>query len=383
MFQTILFDIDGVMLSEERYFDASAITVWELLTSPQYTGVLVPELGPFRTDLSADDIALIRRAIFVDDAVFHAMKQRGINANWDMVYLQTACQVTLVIQQWLKAASPESVRASLHDITRDGWTRSALARLGQALREAGVQVRIDFGQYLQVFAEADSKVALFARLDDWLAEVAGPGVPPYSADRILWRLCADTFQEWYVGDEYSPDTHQPGKPGFLTDEVPIVDPSDLARLFSDLRANGCVVGIATGRPSLETRVPLRHYGWLEQFDEARISTASDVLDAERAHPDAGPLSKPHPFSYLRSYLGTTDAAAVLGHALPIAPDAAASTLVVGDSVADLLAARAIGCRFAAVLTGLEGQAARSQFEQLQADYIFDDVLGLRALFDQR
>lgn len=31
MIKTILFDVDGVMLSEERYFDASALTVWEFL----------------------------------------------------------------------------------------------------------------------------------------------------------------------------------------------------------------------------------------------------------------------------------------------------------------------------------------------------------------
>ena len=27
----VIFDIDGVLLSEERYFDVSALTVWEIL----------------------------------------------------------------------------------------------------------------------------------------------------------------------------------------------------------------------------------------------------------------------------------------------------------------------------------------------------------------
>ncbi len=52
-------------------------------------------------------------------------------------------------------------------------------------------------------------------------------------------------------------------------------------------------------------------------------------------------------------------------------------LVVGDSLADLLAARQMGCRFAAVLTGLSGKDARSEFEKHQADYILDSVLDIQ------
>ncbi len=35
----VIFDIDGVLLSEERYFDVSALTVWEILYSPVYMGL--------------------------------------------------------------------------------------------------------------------------------------------------------------------------------------------------------------------------------------------------------------------------------------------------------------------------------------------------------
>ena len=51
-------------------------------------------------------------------------------------------------------------------------------------------------------------------------------------------------------------------------------------------------------------------------------------------------------------------------------------LIVGDSVADLLAARRMGCRFAATLTGLTGEKARTKFEELGADYILEDVTRL-------
>lgn len=32
----VIFDVDGVLLSEKRYFDVSALTVWEWYHSPLY-----------------------------------------------------------------------------------------------------------------------------------------------------------------------------------------------------------------------------------------------------------------------------------------------------------------------------------------------------------
>ena len=36
MYKMILFDVDGVFLSEERCFDTTALTVWELLDAPAF-----------------------------------------------------------------------------------------------------------------------------------------------------------------------------------------------------------------------------------------------------------------------------------------------------------------------------------------------------------
>ena len=55
------------------------------------------------------------------------------------------------------------------------------------------------------------------------------------------------------------------------------------------------------------------------------------------------------------------------------------TMIVGDSLADLLAAREMGCTFAAVLTGLSGKSARADFEEHHADYILDGVLEVKNL----
>jgi phosphoglycolate phosphatase-like HAD superfamily hydrolase len=374
LFQTILFDIDGVMLSEERYFDASALTVYELLTSQRFLGLCVEELPPFQPVLPEADIRTIRQTVFAEDQVLKTMKQCGVNANWDMVYLQTAFQITEIIRQ-MKEAGMNLL--PVLEIVRDGWSVSALCELGGLIRENQVSLHIQFGAYEEAYRNACDKQALFADLNNRLADLVSSQITPFDHLNLLWNAGQNCFQEWYLGDEYNPNTSTSGKRGFLKDEVPLVDPVRLRFLFSGLRESGITIGIATGRPGIETRVPLQSFGWLECFDGERVSTASDVLEAESAVPSAAPLSKPHPFAYLRSYLREANPKEVLEFPLPLPPNEAGQVLVVGDSVADLLAARAIGCRFAAVLTGLEGEGARLQFEKLQADIILKDVLELK------
>ena len=378
MFQTILFDIDGVMLSEERYFDASALTVYELLSSPKYIGLSIPELPPFSTDLEERDIREVRKTVFANDSVLRTMKQCGVNANWDMVYLQTAFQITEVLCQ-LKSAGVDIL--SIVEITQDGWSRPVLTRIGQLIRESKLSVHFQFDAYAKAYETESNKQTLFRDVVVRLKQAVSDKVGPFDYENVLWNVGQQCFQEWYLGDEYNPANSESGKCGFLTDEVPIVSPDKLSSLFVLLKSKGLTIGVGTGRPYIETSVPLESFGWLKYFDSHRISTASDVLDAEARVPAAAPLSKPHPYAYLRSYLREQDAKKVLKFPLPLSSDIAEEVLVVGDSVADLLAARSIGCKFAAVLTGLEGEAARQQFEELHADFILSDVLELKNMFD--
>jgi phosphoglycolate phosphatase-like HAD superfamily hydrolase len=396
MYKTILFDIDGVMLSEERYFDASALTVFELVHSAQYLGVSTAdyELPEFSTHLLETDVQLIRKRVFANDAVFHFMKQRGINANWDMVYLQTAFQLIRILEAWVSHSTAEQVVERLGPRLKNGWDRAALRFIGESVR-SNVPVKVDYGAFTTEFHGCKSKEDLFAALEVRLqalfsgVDVGEPPhvlphdggtcnsvLPPFETARALWKVGQETFQEWYLGDTHVNETHQPGKDGFLTDEVPLVPVESLSSLFQTCLDNGVTIGIATGRPDIETYVPLKAFGWNQFFSDARITTASDVLDAEHEAPDAGPLSKPHPYSYLRSYLGKGHPREVLQTPLPLSPDEGSRTLVVGDSVADFLAAKDMGCHFAAILTGLEGEKARQQFEALGAHYIFDNVLGV-------
>lgn len=393
MYQTVLFDVDGVMLSEERYFDASALTVYELLYSPQYLGLdaSADGLPPFTVALAESDVRAIRRSVFADDHVLHAIKSRGVNANWDMVYLQTALQLSYAVQAYVHRVGVEPATTLLVKLAKDGWDRAALRTLGASLSSAGVRPSVAFARFVDEVTSCTDKAALFAQVEQPMATAVNaaadrshnasiPAITPFSHQRALWNVCQMTFQEWYVGDAHVQQTRQPGKRGFLTDEIPLVPRAEFSQMLHHLQAYGVQLGIATGRPQLETMVPLDALGWLDEFEHQRISTASDVLAAERATPEAAPLSKPHPFSYVRSYLRTDDACQVLQCALPFPADEGKCVLVVGDSIADLLAARAAGFDFAAVLTGLEGEAARPAFEARGADYIFKDVLAVSSLF---
>lgn len=364
------------MLSEERYFDASALTIFEILTSPKYAGLSISSLPPFSPSLTEADIRQIRSVVFADDAVLREMKKCGINANWDMVYLQSAFQLAAIVAQLKQTGM---VVDPLLTTLQDGWTQEGLQHFGHFVQASGIAYHIDFASFVPAAARCRAKAELFQWVDHQLFQSLSNAVPAFSADRVFWMVGQACFQEWYLGDEYVLNTRQPGKQGFLKDEVPIVQPEDMAHLLQTCRNQGIRIGIGTGRPHIETRVPLENLGLLTYFEDQQITTASDVLDAERQFPTAAPLAKPHPFCYLRSLLGKHDVGMLLNYPLPIAENIGQHVLIVGDSVADCLAAKSLGCRFAAVLTGLEGAAVRDQFEALQADYIFEDVLGLHTL----
>ncbi|GAY77104.1 phosphoserine phosphatase [Sporolactobacillus inulinus] len=108
MIQTVLFDVDGVFLSEERYFDASALTVRELLMSSHYLGLGGEQ--PFQTEYSDQEIAAIRSKVFLNDDVLNFLKSRGMNANWDMIYITTSVQLIHLAAQLPDEARDQAVR---------------------------------------------------------------------------------------------------------------------------------------------------------------------------------------------------------------------------------------------------------------------------------
>ena len=368
MFRTILFDVDGVLLSEERYFDASALTVWEMLYSPNYVGLQGETFEPAPVE---DIIRRVRDEVFDTDRVLNFIKTRGINANWDMVYLAFSYQLVRLLSQ-LHKKHPEEVKNILtHQINRDVVNK---------IRElaAGEPFEVEYAAFVTDFEKSTAqKQAILLYLNEIVKDRTGIETDIFSRNSELWDLCQETFQEWYLGDHLIKDSigreaFQKGKRGFLNDEIPIVEPAKMAEVLKALKDKGLTLGIGTGRPTIETVEPLKAMGLLEYFEINRVVSASDVLEAEKRYPEKAPLAKPQPYCYIKGLLGKESSDdEVFGLSLPI--ENGDEVLVVGDSVADYMAARSIGCKFAATLTGLTGQEARGKFEELKADYILNDM----------
>ncbi len=374
MVKTVLFDVDGVLLSEERYFDASSLTVWEVFHSNHYLG-----LGPekYKTEFNDEEIATIRATVFENDLVLNYLKSCGLNANWDMIYLTVSYQLIRLLEQ-----IKEAEKANIEKWVSNEIDRSVLKEIAAVFE--GKDLTFDFPAFIADFESAEpSKQGLFAHIDQIAKDKLGVEKSTFGQVGALWSTVEHISQEWYVGDKHvlastGRPSVQTGKKGFLSDEKTLAARDDIAELFETLIDAGVRIGIGTGRPELETIEPFQHLDWLKHFDLNYIVTADDVLSAEGELPKGPTLAKPHPYTYILGVSGKTKTVKeCLDVKLPI--ENGEETLIVGDSLADLLAAQEMGCSFAAVLTGLSGQDARAEFEERNVEYILDNVMEVKDL----
>lgn len=374
MVKTILFDVDGVLLSEERYFDASGLTVWEIIHSDHYLG-LAPD--QFKTVYRDEEINRIREQVFVQDEVLKLLKSRGLNANWDMIYLTLSDQLIHLLTQIKEDEAGQIEKWLTAEINYD-----TIAEMKAVFSK--YELTLDFTMFLEDFKHTtETKQGLLKVLDNIVFDKLGVKTDIFSRKGALWSVGEHASQEWYVGDKYilsstGKPSVQPGKKGFLEEEIPLAKPEEIKALFSNIRSKGIALGVGTGRPQLETFGPFKALGWLEFFQENHIATADEVLKAETELQSDLPLAKPNPFTYLLSLKGTETSAQEIVHTeLPLKNGK--DILIVGDSLADLLAAQKMGCLFAGILTGLSGQEARAEFEEHGADYILDSVLDVQTI----
>ena len=141
--------------------------------------------------------------------------------------------------------------------------------------------------------------------DDWQLThaIIGDSGMEVSLPRVIGE-----FQRRYRGDDWN---------GFITEERPIF----MTHTLDELQRRGHVLGIVTGRPEVEARWTLDRLGWRHCFP---LLVAREQQD-NRFKPDPFPLQH---------------ALGVLGAAgMPVKPQCA---VYVGDSVDDMVAARAAG-----------------------------------------
>jgi len=325
-YDTVIFDMDGVMTSEQNYWSCAALTVWEYLNHHSGKNVDAREC--------MERLPEIRRRVFCGDKLIAELKGRGVNSNWDLGY------VTVLIS-WITGG-------------RNGWGNfEKVLRYAQGLGD-------------NILDEFDS-------LADKAAAATGFNAASLRRNGVVWETMHTIFQEWYLGDELMGHEAMncPGKSGLLFGEEPIVDKDKLIRLVNEISQTKRTC-IGTGRPEIEMLQPLRDWGIIDCFAKNGLCSFDDVMRAEESL-RTGALTKPHPYMFLKALYGTDydDAKLVSGD---YDRSMIEKTLIIGDAGADILAAKAMGADFCAVLTGVTGEKARGYFEELGAEYILKNVL---------
>lgn len=327
-YDTVIFDLDGVITSEQSYWNSAALAVFEYLKLNCGEQIDVEECNK--------NFKNIRKHIFLNDELIEVLKSKGVNSNWDLAYVT-------VLLTWICNG-------------KENWDNfEAVLEYAKKMSENILD------EYDRLALECSEKVGFDY---EWLKR-----------NELMWTTLRDIFQTWFLGDElfekqYGYKPVNSGKTGLLYNEEPIIDKDILVKILKLLSENKRLC-TATGRPKDEMETPLKSWDVLRYFSKNGLCNFDDVIEAEKEI-EGGTFTKPHPYMFLKALYGTD-----YSNKKIIDGDYDKSkiqkTLVVGDAGADILGARAMGADFCATLTGVSGEAARTYFEKLGAEYIVGSV----------
>ena len=327
-YDTVIFDMDGVITSEQNYWNCAALTVWEYLKwnrSEKIDAVYAME-----------HIADIRKKVFCSDKLISVLKGKGVNSNWDLEY------VTVLIA-WI--CGGRKYDGNFSDVLEyaENLSDNIIDEYDALARDCAEKTGFDY---------------------DWLKR-----------NELMWHTMQDIFQQWFLGDvlyeeRYGNIPLNNGKTGLLFKEEPIID-KDILITVLRLLSVGKRICTGTGRPYIEMIQPITDWGVKSYFADDGLCNYDHVVAAEKAL-NNNKLTKPNPYMFLKALYGTDyDDKLILSGDYD--KSKIKTTLVVGDAGADILAAKAMGADFCAVLTGIQGEAAREYFEKMDADYILKSV----------
>src|ERR1700692_3251927 len=80
----VIFDLDGVITSEDAYWDTAGLVVHELLYSPRYWHI-DPSLEHYLPPQTGEESRRVSRAVLAEALVLD-LKARSVNSNWDTCY---------------------------------------------------------------------------------------------------------------------------------------------------------------------------------------------------------------------------------------------------------------------------------------------------------
>jgi phosphoglycolate phosphatase-like HAD superfamily hydrolase len=428
----IIFDLDGVITSEEAYWDAAGLTLHELLYSPRYLGLYphenhgeegrstaqapppttsttpaptedthdpscrggvddgwgrlrrpspVLETKGYHPAQTAEERRRVSRAT-LPEAHILALKSRAINSNWDTCYAAVCLHLISILSIW-QAGKGQLEHDDSQIFPPLPWDADWLTKFRQCVTGRAAQLEIAPIFALPVFRDAVG-LELINRFDAYASDLLGhliDGV--FSRYSPFWKFCRSIFQEWYLGDELFEQTYgrapaQAGKPGCIHFEQPLLPTNQISATLETLRQQQYTLGFATGRVYQEAAFPLKMYSLLDYFDERHVSTYDAVERAEahlHARGNQALLSKPHAFPFLYAMDHSYEETITQGNI----PQPAEPCIVIGDSTSDILGGRAAGALTVAVLTGTRTAEARHLLAQSQPDFTIDDITRLPAL----
>lgn len=329
-YHTIIFDMDGVITSEQNYWNIAALSVHELLNDKLWFGS-----GTVSADIQRR-YKDIRCMLFFGDRFIAAVKEKGVNSNWDLAYLAFCYLI-------------------------GGYSPTEMT---EHVKKSGMLA-------FELYAEA-AKVA---------SETLNIPIEKAERNSYLWEIVRDRFQEWYLGDElfesmWGAKSSRKGKKGMWQTEDPIVPLDKLGVLLETLAKSGKTLGIATGRNKFELTAPLKLWDCEKYFSPKHTVDYDYVTRGEKNLINSGitaQLTKPHPYMFLKALYGT-DYDDVKLYNGEYDRTLLSGALIVGDAGSDILAAKEMGADFLAVLTGISGEKGRAYFESVGAEYVLPNVL---------
>lgn len=418
--ELIILDMDGVITSEQAYWDAAGLVVRDILESPVFLGLSQPDYTPIAN-------LFYRRLVkgyrlesrkYLPTDLISKCKSRGINSNWDLAYLVTGLYLTHLIHPFQRIHQslfqtlphPTPMRKQMEEIpvnliqhclspildrlkriAQDGeWERFFHLRdfhlWGDYLRRQKKYVSQIKQIELNIIDDFHPNIRGIQLLDELNLLVNDPQTKKYhlfGRNSILWDECRDLFQQWYLGEDlyrtvYGAPIQFTPKPGLIHHEEPLNGLEKTHAALTKLKEAGFTLGIATGRPRMEILTPLQEWNMLRYFDIDHVVTHDDVEQAEhelKTHRINTHLGKPHPFAFIKAVhpaRSTLDLYKMCQEPIPYNH----RVLVVGDATADIWAAKKMGCLSVALLSGVMGQINRHELEETKPDLICNHFIEL-------
>jgi phosphoglycolate phosphatase-like HAD superfamily hydrolase len=360
--ELLVFDLDGVITSEQKYWNTARLTVWEMLCQPHYLGLA----EHFGCGLSNPDLVLSQGEAVIGTDFITELKNRAVNSNWDLTFFVVSLQIVAILAQMnpvdlLVVQEEENLIEQLEAVGYLCKKQTIDQNHSQQVIQKFWQESIDLkGTAVQDY------VPIFAQ------KVLGQNLELFRSHSDLWQLCYQNFQAWYEG-------HQ----GYqLPDDETVLPVAEIKQVLGQL-AQRYKLAIATGRPRNETIEPLTKLGLIEYFDAQRIVTYDEVLAAEKLVDIK--LGKPHPFIVLKAIYPDSFACATGDRTdvelIQMSENSHPRVAYIGDAASDVAAAKAAGCWSIGVLTGFGNdlEYKRQLLGKIGCDNIIDSVSALPEL----